>query len=49
MGTLQAIFYIAAVVLIALAGLRVPARFNLALLGAAIALLAYALPTITAL
>jgi hypothetical protein len=49
MGTLQAILYITAVVLIALAAFGIPARVNLALLGAACALLAYALPTITAL
>lgn len=49
MGTLQAILYIAAVILIALAAFGVPARVSLALLGAATALLAYALPAITAL
>lgn len=49
MGTLQAILYITAVVLIALAAFGIPARVNLALLGAASALLAYTLPTITAL
>lgn len=45
---LQAILYIAAVVLIVLAAFGIPARVSLALLGAACALLAYTLPTITA-
>jgi hypothetical protein len=50
MGTLQAILYIAAVVLIALAAFGVRSgRVSLALLGAACALLAYTLPTITTL
>ena len=49
MGTLQAILYIAAVILIALAAFGIPARVSLALLGAATALLAYTLPTITTL
>lgn len=46
---LQAILYITAVILIVLASFGVPARVSLALLGASLALLAYALPTITAL
>lgn len=49
MGTIQAILYIAAVLLLVLAAFGVPARVSLALLGTACALLAYALPTITAL
>lgn len=48
MALLQAILYIAAVVLIALAAFGVPARISLALLGAALALLGYTLPAITA-
>jgi len=49
MATIQAILYIAAVVLIVLAAFGIPARVSLALLGAATALLAYTLPTIAAL
>jgi hypothetical protein len=45
---LQAILYIAAVVLIVLAAFGVPARISLAHLGAGLALLAYTLPIITA-
>jgi small-conductance mechanosensitive channel len=48
MQLLQAILYIAAVVLIALAAFGVPARVSLALLGAGCALLAYALPVMAA-
>lgn len=49
MGTIQAILYLAAVVLLVLAAFGVPARVSLALLGGACALLAYALPTLAAL
>lgn len=49
MGTIQAILYIIAVVLLVLAALGIPARVNLALLGAASFVLAYALPAIAAL
>jgi hypothetical protein len=49
MGTVQAILYIIAVALIVLAAFGVPSRVSLALLGAGVALLAYALPAITAL
>jgi hypothetical protein len=45
-STAQAILYLVAVVLIAVAAFGVPARVSLALLGAACALLAYALPAI---
>jgi hypothetical protein len=48
MGTAQAILYLVAVVLIVLAACGVPSRVSLALLGAACALLAYALPAISA-
>jgi hypothetical protein len=49
MGTIQAILYIAAVILIALAGLGVRSgRVSLALLGAASFVLGFALPTIVA-
>lgn len=48
MALIQAILYIAAIILIALAAAGIPARVSLALLGAACALLAYALPAITA-
>ena len=45
----QAVLYIIAIILLAVAALPVPSRgINLALLGAAIALLAYAWPLITA-
>jgi hypothetical protein len=47
MALLQAILYITAFVLLLLAALGVPARISLALLGAALALLAYTLPAIT--
>ena len=49
MALLQAILYILAVALIAVAAFGIPARVSLALLGAATALLAYTLPAITAL
>lgn len=49
MGTIQAILYILAVLLLVLAALGVRARISLPLLGAAAALLAYTLPTITTL
>lgn len=49
MGTLQAILYLAAVVLLVVAAFGVPARVSFPLLAAACALLAYALPVITAL
>jgi hypothetical protein len=46
--SLQALFYIIAVILLVLAALPISTRgFSLALLGAAFALLAYAWPTIT--
>lgn len=48
MGTIQAILYIAAVVLITVAAFGVRTRVSLALLRAATALLAYTLPTIAA-
>lgn len=48
MGTAQAILYLVAVGLLVAAGLGLNARVNLTLLGAAAALLAYALPTIAA-
>jgi hypothetical protein len=45
----QAILYLIAIILLAVAALPVPARgFNLALLGAAFALLAYAWPVLSA-
>jgi hypothetical protein len=45
----QAVLYIIAVILLFVAALPVPARgFNIAILGAACALLAFAWPTITA-
>lgn len=49
MGTFQAILYIIAVVLLGLAAFGIPGRVNLALLGGASALLAFALPVIAAL
>lgn len=49
MRTIQAILYIAAVVLLVLAAFGLPVRVNLALLAAATALLAYTLPAITSL
>lgn len=45
----QAILYLVAVILLVVAAFGVPARVSLALLGAAVALLAYSLPTIAAL
>lgn len=48
MKTVSAILYIIAVILLVLAGFGVPARVSLALLGAACALLAFALPAIQA-
>jgi hypothetical protein len=42
----QAVLYIVAVALLVLAGIGVTSRFSLALLGAACALLAFALPVI---
>jgi hypothetical protein len=47
MHLLQAILYLAAVVLLVLAAIGVNARVSLALLGAACALTAHALPAIT--
>lgn len=49
MGTFQAILYIIAIALIIAAAVGVRTRVSLALLGAATALLAYALPTIAGL
>jgi hypothetical protein len=49
MALSQAILYLAAVILLVLAAFGIPARVSLALLGAATALLAYALPAITSL
>jgi hypothetical protein len=48
MATAQAILYLVAVILLAVAAFGVPARVSLALLGAACALLAYSPPTIAA-
>ena len=48
MTTAQALLYLAAIVLLVLAAVGVPARVSPALLGAACALLAFALPTISA-
>jgi hypothetical protein len=48
MGTIQGILYITAVVLLVVAAFGVRARISLPLLGAATALLAFTLPTITA-
>lgn len=45
MATLVTVLYLAAVILLVLAAIGVPARVSLALLGAACALLAYALPS----
>ncbi len=47
MSTAQALLYLAAIVLLVLAAFGVPARVSLALIGAACALLAFALPAIT--
>jgi len=45
----QAVLYIVAIILLAVAALPVPSRgFNLAILGAAFALLAYAWPVVSA-
>ncbi|GAA3262498.1 hypothetical protein GCM10010532_114140 [Dactylosporangium siamense] len=45
----QAVLYIIAIILLAVAALPVPSRgFNLAILGAAVALLAYAWPIVSA-
>lgn len=49
MEHVQAILYLVAVILLVVAAFGVPARVSLALLGAAVALLAYSLPTIAAL
>ena len=48
MAPFQAILFLVAVVLLAVAAFGVTARVNLIALGAAAALLAYALPTIAA-
>lgn len=48
MATIQAILYILAFLLLVLAAFGVPARLNLALLGAALFVLALGLPTIDA-
>jgi hypothetical protein len=48
MALAQALLYLAAVILLAVAAFGIPARVSLALLGAASALLAYALPAIAA-
>lgn len=48
MTAVQALLYVAGVVLLVVAALRVSARVSLALLAAACALLAYSLPTIAA-
>lgn len=48
MALAQALLYLAAIVLLVLAAFGVPARVSLALLGAACALLAYALPALQA-
>lgn len=48
MALAQALLYLAAVVLLVLAAFGVPARVSLALLGAACALLAFALPAVAA-
>lgn len=48
MSLAQALLYLAAVLLLVLAALGVPARVSLALLGAACALLAFALPVVQA-
>ncbi len=46
MTTAQAILYLVAVILLVVAAFGVPARVSLALLGAACALLAFALPAV---
>jgi hypothetical protein len=48
MATVQAVLYLVAVVLLVLAAVGVPARVRLDLLGWACAVLAFALPTISA-
>jgi hypothetical protein len=48
MAAVQAILYLIAVVLLAVAAFGVPARVSFALLGAACALLAFSLPAISA-
>lgn len=48
MGTIQAILYLIAVVLLVVAAFGVPARVSFPLLAGACALLAYALPAIAA-
>lgn len=48
MGKTQAILYLLAIILLVLAAFPIPSRVSLALLGAACALLAYALPAIAA-
>ena len=48
MALAQALLYLVAIVLLVLAACGVPSRVSLALLGAACALLAYALPAIQA-
>lgn len=49
MPKLQALLYIVAVILLVAAAFPVPTRISLACLAAAVALLAYALPSIAAL
>jgi hypothetical protein len=48
MATAQALLYLAAILLLVLAALGIPARVSLALLAAACALLAFSLPAIAA-
>lgn len=48
MATIQTVLYIVAVILLFVAAFPVGSRVSLALLGAAVALLAYALPTMQA-
>jgi hypothetical protein len=48
MPTVSAILWLVAIVLLVLAAVGVPSRVSLALLGAAVALLAYSLPTVEA-
>lgn len=48
MATAQALLYLAAILLLVLAALGVPARVSLALFAAACAVLAFSLPTIQA-
>jgi hypothetical protein len=48
MAAAQAILYLVAVALVVLAACGVPSRVSLALLGAACALFAYALPAVSA-